>query len=432
MTQATRVSARTLILLAGTAGFVALGAGISGAEGLDSTVHAVTPIVERTLVEGVAPTVNSLAPGGVGPIANTALTELQDSAHNPDQPAPDLAAVVPQGRDVATPLGSVPNPTPALADTVSGVQDATGLDGNPHDTVGHTAGAAVQKHAEGAGVLLEDTARGAGAKAESTAVEVLPHTVEAVYGLREEVDLSRAGDVAALPQAAVLPETSDLTALTGGNGLALDQIVDTSDPLGQGTVRQSAAAPAIPNVWDLAYAFGLETPGGLQDVVESNPVTDDNFVSLGEEEVLGVVGNRNLAGNVTVPQSAPGAPGLRDLADALFTGASSEGMTALGLSGPLAEAELPRLPGTGIGPVDETLPQTAGMGLPTIAEGVETESVEDLVAGLSRGTDLLNDLDTSDLVSIEGGTEEQEVPSNMTQHPTFTDMPGFEALPVLS
>ncbi|MEE2036180.1 hypothetical protein Q8791_02960 [Nocardiopsis sp. CT-R113] len=430
MTQATRVSARTVLLVAGTAGFVALGAGIAGAEGLDSPVHELAPTVERALVEGVAPTVSSLAPEGVGPIANTALTELQDSAHNPDKPAPDLGAMIPQGRDVATPLGTVPNPTPALADTVSGVQDATGLDGNPHDTVGHTAGAAVEEGAQEAGVLLEDTARGAGSKAESTAVEVLPRTVEAVYGLREEVDLPRVGDVAPLPQSAALPDTSGLTALTGVNGL--DQIVDTSDPLGQGTVRQSAAAPAIPNVWDFAHVFGLETPDGLQDVVEATPVTDDNFVSLGEEEVLGMVGNRNLDHPLTVPQAAPAAPGLRDLADAVFTGATTEGMTALDVSGPLADAELPRLPGTGLAPVDETLPQTAGTGLPTIAEGVETESVEDLVAGLSRGTDLLNDLDTSNLVSIEGGTEEQEVPSNMTQHPTFTDLPGSEALPVIS
>lgn len=425
MTQAKRTYARAVLLAAGTASFVALGAGIAGAEGLDSPVSELSPIVERALVEGVAPTMNSVAPEGVTPIVSTALTELQDSAHNPQSPAPDLAAPLPAGTDIVTPVGSLPNPTPALASTVSGVQDATGLDGNPHDTVGHTAGAAVEERAGEAGVALEETL-----------VAVIPHTVESAYGLGDQLELPRAGDLATLPQAAELPEAADLTSLTGGNGLRLSEVVDTTGPLGQGTVRQSAEAPTIPNLWDYAYVFGLETPGGIQDVVESNPLTADNFVSLGEEEVLGMVGNRNLDEGVVAPQAAPRTPGLVDAADAVFAAlgeASSPGSetTLVGLGGPLADAQAPQI-GTGIAPVDEVLPQSAGLGLPTLAEGPNTETARDLVAGLSRGTDLLNDIDTSDLVSIEGGTQEQEVPANMTQHPTFTQLPGSEALPVIS
>ncbi|GAA0976740.1 hypothetical protein GCM10009551_012330 [Nocardiopsis tropica] len=377
MTQAKRISARAVLLAAGTAGFVALGAGIAGAEGLDSPVREITPLVERALVEGVAPTVNSLAPGGVGPIAGTALSELQDSAHNPDRPAPDLSAPLPRGTDVATPVGTVPNPVPALADTVSGAQDATGLDGNPHDTVGHTAGAVVEERAVAAGGVLEDTARGVGSEAEATLVEVVPHTVEATYALRDRIELPGTRELTTLPQAAELPDPSDLTALTGNGSIVLDEVVA---PLGRGTVRQSAP---------------VEPLAGLTDTVFSAP----------------------------------------------------EGTTVLGLGGPLADAGVPRITGTGIAPVDEALPQAAealpqaaealpraaaDTGLPTLVEGANTETAEELVASLGRGTDLLNDIDTSDIVSIDGGTKEQEVPANMVQHPTFTQLPGSEALPVIS
>jgi hypothetical protein len=378
MTQVKRVSARTVLLAAGTAGFVALGAGISGAETLSSPVHEIAPVVERALVEGVAPAVNSVAPEGVGPIANTALVELQETAHNPDKPAPDLAAPLPRGTDIRTPLGEVPNPTSELADTVAGVQDATGLDGDPYDTIGHDAGRALEHGGHRAGEAVEETA-----------VTVLPHTLESVYGLREQVDLPRVGQVAQLPDtsrlrgAAELPDTSDLSSVTGGNSLALD---------------------------------GVEVPA--------------------LEDALG------LGGSSTVRQSAPEAPGLGDLAGALTGVGSGEGnfktaqVRPLNVEGPLAESELPRLSGTGVplvdGTVDSAVPQLADAGLPRIAEGVDTQTAEDLVTALSRGTDLLNDVDTSDLVSIEGGTAPQETPAGMTQHPTFMDMPGFEALPVVS
>ncbi|PDP86044.1 hypothetical protein CQJ94_20120 [Glycomyces fuscus] len=378
MTQVKRVSARAVLLAAGTAGFVALGAGVSGAEALSSTVHEVAPVVERALVEGVAPTMNSVAPEGVGPIAGTALAELQETAHNPEKPAPDLAAPLPEGEDVRTPLGEVPNPTSELADTVSGVQDATGLDGDPYDTIGHDAGRALEHGGHRAGEAVEETA-----------VTVLPHTLESVYGLREQVDLPRVGQVAQLPDTsrlhdvAALPDTSGLSSVTGGDGLALD----------------GAEAPVL-------------------------------------EDALG------LGGSSTVRQSAPEAPGLGDLAGALTSGGSEEGdlrvaeVQPLNVEGPLAESGLPRLSGTGVPVVDDTVdsavPQLADAGVPGVAEGVNTQTAEDLVAALSRGTDLLNDVDTSDLVSIEGGTVPQETPSGMTQHPTFMDMPGFEALPVVS
>ncbi len=377
MTQVKRISARAVLLAAGTAGFVALGAGVSGAEALSSPVHEIAPVVERALVEGVAPTLNSVAPEGVGPIADSALTELQDSAHNPDQPAPDLSAPLPEGEDIRTPLGEVPNPTSELADTVFEVQDATGLDGDPHDTVGHDAGRALERGGHRAGEAVEETA-----------VTVLPHTLESVYGLREQVDLPRVDQVAQLPDTsrlhdvAKLPDTSDLSSVTGGNSLALD----------------GAEAPVL-------------------------------------EDALG------LGGPSTIHQSAPASPGLGELADALASGSESGDLRAaelqpLNVEGPLAESEVPRLSGTGVPVVDDAVdsvvPQLADAGVPGVAEGVNTETAEDLVAALSRGTDLLNDVDTSDLLSVEGGTVPQETPAGMTQHPTFVDLPGSEALPVVS
>ena len=192
----------------------------------------------------------------------------------------------------------------------------------------------------------------------------------------------------------------------------------------------SSAAPAgaadltAPNMWDLVAAFGVETPGQIQDVVEATELTADNYVNLGEEEVLGMVGNRawddeDLTAVQTVPQSSPGtfaaqspgveAPGLGDLTDALLTGVGNvDKAEAVSLNGPLADA-----------------------GLPRVAEGLDTTVAEDLVAGLSEG-DLLDQVDTSNLVSVEGGSPEPETPEGMVEHPTFMDLPGSEALPVVS
>lgn len=478
MSQAKRISARAVLLAAGTAGFVALGAGVSGAEALASPVAEIAPTVERALVEGVAPTMNSAFPGGIGPVAGSTLSELQETSRNADKPAPDLAAMVPAGEpEIATPVGGVANPSAALADALAATQDATGLDGNPHDTVGHDLGEAVQKRATEAGDEFGTTAQGAGGAVEGAASEVLPHTVVAAYGLREELgvpsvsDLPRPGDLAQgldasrLSEAAAVTEAVDLsdpTALTRENTLGVSEVLDVAPalPTAGGTVPQSAQEPVVPNMWDFAYAFGVETPKALQDVVESNPVTDDNYVSLGEEEVLGAVGNRNLDESITaVPrreqQTSPLAqgpavvetpavaqlpdgqrtPGLSDLTDALMTGASDLGSAEMvALDGPIADSEVPRV-GTGLPAVDEALPQVADTSsLPTLAEGPDMSTAEDLVAGLSRGPALLEDLDTSDLVSIEGGTAEAPpAPEGTVSHPTFLNpLPGSEALPVVS
>lgn len=359
MTQHKRLTARTVILAAGAAGFVALGAGVAGAEDLRTPMHEIAPMVERTLVEGVAPTMHKLAPGGVGPIAGTAVEELQASANDPRHGAPDLGAALPDS---------------PLADAVAETQDATGLDGDPHDTIGHTAGESLEAGAQDAGVALEDTARGAGGVVEGKAREVVPHTAVAVTDLRDEA-------------------------------LTLPELEGTTLPMSHAETE----LPTAPNVWDLAAGFGVRTPDRLQDVIESNPVTSGNNVDLGEEEVLGTVGNRAWDDEVTsVPQSSPQVPGLTDLTDGLAEGMASGEAKPVDLNGPLADAQLPQ-----------------------VSEGLDTTTAEDLVTGLSRGTDLVHDLDTSDLVSVEGGTAEQETPEGMTEHPTFMDLPGSEALPVV-
>ncbi|MFE9640418.1 hypothetical protein ACFYOC_15515 [Nocardiopsis alba] len=406
MTKTRRLSARTILLAAGAAGFVALGSGVAGAEGLQAPLNdVVSPLAEQALVKGVAPTVNKIAPEGVTPIAGATLEELQASANDPGRGAPDLGAALPDS---------------PLANTLSETRSATGMDGNPHDTIGHTAGAALESTAQDAGASLESTAKGAGDRFEQSANEVLPHTVVAVAELRDEVlTLPEAGDLRLpstdsvrlpeLSEAPSLTEVTDLgsvTDLTGGNSLEL--------PVEGSTERMShteGSIPTAPNVWDLAAGFGVETPKRIQDVVESTELTQDNYVSLGEEEVLGMVGNRAWDdAPAVVPQSSPEAPALTDLTGAVVDGVSSNGLSdSVSLNGPLADNELPQ-----------------------VAEGVDTTTVEDLVAGLSRGTDLLNDIDTSDLVSIEGGTVEPETPEGMTQHPTFMDLPGSEALPVIS
>ncbi|MGW5876346.1 hypothetical protein ACWFMI_07305 [Nocardiopsis terrae] len=404
MTQTKRFSARVVLLATGTAGFVALGAGVAGAEDMKTPMHEIAPVVERALVEGVAPTMNELAPQGLTPVAGNALSELQDTANN-TKPAPDLGAVLPDS---------------PLADAAARTQDATGLDGDPHDTVGQAAGRALEASAEDTSVALEDTARETGTSVEDAATEVLPHTVVAVTELRDEMltlpDLD-APRVPELSEAPSLPEVDEVTELTGSNALVLDEL----GPLGgQGATlpmsHSEAAAPTAPNMWDLAAAFGLETPDQIQDVVESTELTEDNYVNLGEEEVLGMVGNRAWEDrDLTVPQSSAGdtgtpeAPGVQDLTDAVVSGVSEPGAAeTVSLDGPLSEAQLPR-----------------------VAEGIDTTTAEDLVNGLGRG-DLLGQVDTSDLVSVEGGTAEQETPEGMVEHPTFMDLPGSEALPVIS
>lgn len=478
MTQAKHISARVVLLAAGTAGFVALGAGVSGAEALTSPAAELAPVVERALVEGVAPTMNTAFPDGVGPVAGSALAELQRTSRDAGKPAPDLAAALPAGEsDIATPVGGVANPSGALAEAVAEAQDATGLDGNPHDTAGHDLGAAVEERAVGAGEEFGTTAQSAGGAVEETASEVLPNTVVAVHGLRDEMgvptvsdlprptELAQNLDTSRLPDADAVTEVVDLsdpTALTRENTLGVNEALDVAPalPTAPGTVPQSAEAvqdPAIPNMWDFAHAFGVETPKAIQDVVESNPVTDDNYVSLGEEEILGAVGNRNLdEGITTIPQSSPQAPGLAqgpavvqtpavaqmpsdpqvpgltDLTGALLTGASDLGSAeAVSLDGPLADLGT----ATGVPAVDDSLPQVADTSsLPSLAEGPDMTTAGDLVAGLSRGPGLLDDLDTSDLVSIDGGTAEAPpTPEGMVSHPTFLNpLPGSEALPAVS
>ena len=474
MSQAKRISARTVLLATGTAGFVALGAGISGAEALDSPVAEVAPVVERALVEGVAPTMNTAFPDGVGPVVGSALSELQQTSRDADKPAPDLAVIMPVGEPkIATPVGDVANPSAALADTVAATQDATGLDGDPHDTIGHDLGAAVQERATGAGEEFGTAARNTGGVVEETASEVLPNTVVAVQDFRDEVgvptlselprprELAQNLDVSRLPDTAAVTETVDLsdpTALTRENTLGISEVLNAAPslPASTGTVRQSSGRPAIPNVWDFAGAFGVETPKALQDVVESNPVTDDNYVSLGEEEILGSIGNPNLEEGITaLPQSsrerqnapltsAPlqgptvvetptlaqlpddqRTPGLTDLTDALLTGAFDlDSVETVSLDGPVADTEVPRV-ATGLPAVDQSLPQ--------IAEGPDMTTAEDLVSGLSRGPALLEDLDTGNLLTIEGGTAEAPpTPEGMVSHPTFLNpLPGSEALPLV-
>ena len=416
MTQAKRTSARAVLLAAGTAGFVALGAGVSTADTMATPMHEVAPIVERALVEGVAPTMHSIAPDGVGPIADSALTELQESA-NAAQPAPDLAAPLPEGGPVATPLGSVPNPTGALADTVAETQTATGLDGVAEDTIGHRAGAAVEEASQEAGARAEEVGHGTGASVEETATAVLPHTVGAAKSLPQELELDQATDAVRLPDANEVPDLGGVTDLTGDNSLALSDAADLDSalsPLGSTSqvVPQSAGKPVTPNMWDLAHAFGVQTPKRVQDVVESNPLTDDNYVDVGVDEALGMVGNRNLEEGQTLPQAAPAAPttpGVADLTGALLDGAGSLGSgQPVGLDGPLADTELPR-----------------------VAEGAEARTAEDIVSGLGQG-DLLEQIDTSDVVSVEGGAPEQPAAEGVTPQPTFTELPGSEALPVVS
>ncbi|WP_116245578.1 hypothetical protein [Nocardiopsis sp. FIRDI 009] len=422
MTQVKRTSARTLVLAAGTAGFVALGAGVAGADTLESPTHAVAPLVERALVEGVAPTMRGLAPEGAVPIADSVLQELQRTAHDPAKPAPDLSAPLPESGRLVTPVTDVQSPLPAVGDAVAETQDATGLDGDPHHTIGHSAGDAVTESATDAGEsledlggLVEDTANDAGGRVGDSAGRVLPHTVQATHDLKDELDvpapseltrlahpseLSGLTEGAELPLAegSGLPEATDLTGLTGDNSLALSDVADLPLAEDTGTVRQSSAATTVPNIWDMAYVFGLETPKQAQDLVESNPVTDDNYVNLGEGEILGLVGQRNMDEplTMTVAQSAPAAGGLGDLTRAL--------------------------------------PEVTEGGLPRVAEGVDTRTAEDLVDALGQGPSMLEELDTSDLVSIEGGGPVQAPAEDdgLTHHPTFTELPGHEALPVVS
>ncbi|OLT26115.1 hypothetical protein BJF83_04495 [Nocardiopsis sp. CNR-923] len=457
MTQVKRTSARTLVLAAGTAGFVALGAGISGADVLESSARQVAPVVERALVEGVAPTMRGLAPDGAVPIADAALSELQRAAHDPAKPAPDLSAPLPESGRLVTPVGEFDSPLPAARHAVAGVQDATGLDGDPHHTVGHAAGDSVADTAQDAGDSLEDTggmvegtARDAGGRVERSAGTLLPHTVHAAHELKDELDvpsatdLTRMADPSQLPRPADLagggslpldvdssltdgsdlPRLTDLTNLTGENTLALSDVVDLGEQLGgpSGTVHQRSAAPALPNVWDMAYVFGLETPKQAQDLVESNPVTDDNYVDLGEGEILGMVGQRNMEDPlaVTVAQSSPGSDGLGDGGGLL---PQMPKVTEI--------APLPQMPQ--VTEIAE-LPDLAEGGLPRVAEGADTQTVDDLFTTLGQGPSALGELDTSDLVSIEGGGPAQAPASDdgMVHHPTFTDLPGHEALPAVS
>ena len=163
MSQYRFFTARTALIAASTAGFVALGSGFAGAGTLESATQEAAPVVERTLEENVAPTINSLVPQGTGSAAGGALDELQQTANDPDKPAPDLGEALPESEDrIVTPVGDAPNPIPVATDTLAEGQEMTGLDGDPYDTAGHRAGAAVEETAHGAGDRFEESARGVG------------------------------------------------------------------------------------------------------------------------------------------------------------------------------------------------------------------------------------------------------------------------------
>ncbi|WP_028646581.1 hypothetical protein [Nocardiopsis sp. CNT312] len=294
MAQTTRTCARTLVLAAATAGFISLGAGVSLAE---PGTSGLGPAAGRVLSETVAPAMGTVAPGGFVPAADSALQELQRTAREQDKPAPDLSAPLRAGEGVGS---------PALADTVAAVQDGTGLDGDPSDTVGHAAGDALTGATTDTGTVVEGTLRGAGSGLEDSASQALPSTVGEVDGLKRDV----------LPSP-LLP--------------------------GPGTVRQSAPAPA-----------------------------------------------------------------LADLTS-----------------------------GTGIGDLTSQVSDATGLGLPRVAEGLDTGTVEALGARVAEG-DLLSELDLSDPVSIEGGTPQGTAgpasgAEGLTSHPTFLNpLPGSTALPAVS
>ncbi|WP_017609839.1 hypothetical protein [Nocardiopsis xinjiangensis] len=363
MSQYRRFTARTALLTAGTAGFVALGSGFAGADTLESVTEEIAPMAERALMENVAPTVNSLVPQGTGSAAGGALDELQQTANDPDKPAPDLGETLPKSEErIVTPVGDAPNPVPVATDTLAEGQEMTGLDGDPYDTAGHRAGEVVEETAHGAGDRFEESAHSAGGGLEETVTTVVPQAAHTVVGVRDQV----------------LPQVSDLERVT-----------------------------ALPS-----------------------------------ETTVGMAGDGNREEPPTVPQSSQESPGVVETATSAADGLTPEGVETFSLSGPaadtdvrLADGELdPALEAVEpvTGQVEESLPQSSELGLPQVAEGMDTGTAEDLVSGLSRGTDLVHDIDLSDPVSISGGTEAPETPEGMVEYPTVTDLPGSDALPVVS
>lgn len=392
------------MLAASTAGFIALGSGFAGADTLESVTEEVAPMAERALVENVAPTVNSLVPQGTGSAAGDALDELQQTANDPDKPAPDLGEALPESEDrIATPVGEAPNPIPVATDTLAEGQEMTGLDGDPYDTVGHRAGEAVEETAYEAGDRLEESAHGAGQGLEDTVTTVVPQAAHTVMGVRNQV----------------VPQASDLERVTALPGTAADRV----------------GAPSLPQSDELT------------DLTAENWLTVDEVLrsplrGLGEEDAPSPVGTGDREEPPTVPQSSQEAPGLGETATEVTDGLTPEGVETFSLSGPLADTDVRLTDGEldpaletiepVAGQVEETLPQASELGLPQVAEGVDTQTVEDLADGLSRGTDLVHDIDLSDPVSISGGTEEPETPEGMVEYPTVTDLPGSDALPVVS
>ena len=404
MSQYRRFTARTALLSASTAGFVALGSGFAGADTLESVTEDIAPMAERALVENVAPTVNSLVPQGTGSAAGGALDELQQTANDPDKPAPDLGEALPESEDrIVTPVGDAPNPVPVATDTLAEGQEMTGLDGDPYDTAGHRAGEVVEETAHGAGDRFEESAHSAGQGLEDTVTTVVPQAAHTVVGVRDQV----------------VPQVSDLERVT-----ALPS--ETADRVG---------APSLPQ------------SGELGDLTAENTLTVDEVLrnplrGLGEQDAPGMAGDGNREEPPTVPQSSQEGPGVVETATAATDGLTPEGVETFSLSGPAADTDVrltdgeldPALEAVEpvTGQVEETLPQSSELGLPQVAEGVDTGTAEDLVDGLSRGTDLVHDIDLSDPVSISGGTEAPETPEGMVEYPTVTDLPGSDALPVVS
>ncbi|MBR8742244.1 hypothetical protein [Nocardiopsis sp. MG754419] len=326
MFHSARTSARAMLVAAGTAGFVALGAGIAGADTLGGVTDGL-PLgdldqqVPASLTEGVATPVGDLVKVEPGQIS------AQPEVQHQSGPADTVGHVIGDGVSAQAPietgddnsaevgpldLGGASETLPLSGggvDPVSGLLggagllDALSLDGGQTLPLGHPESPLpLESHAS----VVDDTVGELGGRVESGIQETSPHLVTL-----DEVRLDRVGETVPM---------SDPVGLDAGENADLTGGVTTLLPADvQETLAMSGPADLVPAV----ESVDAGPVGEATDTVESLDLPLPLDGSGVGEDTLPQTAATDLVGDL-LPQTAGGdlidVQGLPELGEPEFAG----------------------------------------------------------------------------------------------------------------
>ncbi|GAB3735041.1 hypothetical protein [Nocardiopsis nanhaiensis] len=288
MFHTTRTSARTMLVAAGTAGFVALGAGIAGADTLGGATDGL-PLGD---LGGQAPTL--LTEGVTSPVGDLAKVEPGEISAEPDlqhhsgpaDATDTVGTVVGDGVSAETPieadednattvgpldLDETAETLPLSAGSVDPVSDLLGglglLDGLGLDS-GQTlpmSDSDLSLGLDETASVVDDTATELGGRVDSGVHESNPHLVEL-----DEIDLDQLSGTVPMSDPVGI-DTGENADLTGGLTTLLPQDVDETLPMSG--ADEPDVEGAVEDVTDGAEELGL--PPALDETLPMSAVETD-------------------------------------------------------------------------------------------------------------------------------------------------------------